>query len=636
VPSTAGPEEGFDVASWLGFGGSDCAVAFFPSGRAVGHNLPVHQGRYYLLAVQGVDDGGAPVAQRLNSVYSISVSPLGDVAVEPGVPGAPAGLLAQGSAPPPPMAAAPAQSSAAANQAPQIQDLQVLPQANDSIYGGGVHSVGESVMELYPEEANADGSRAYSPVTLALYATDLDGDPLSFKWSAAPEGGAAGTGAFTYPESTRMVRLSDGSQAGRCQWQPPPQGQDAQRWTLSCQVSDGRGGVAHSASNPAFRRSVALTLGGKIALETAQPSPIDLTDEAGGVFRTTLDGTGGFRAAALPDGHEFHVALAPGGERVAFCQRMLWDMTEPDLWMATTDGSGRPVNLSNTPGDYELQPRFSPGGDRIAFYQTADYLELGFRVMVVAARAGATPVAVTPASTKAADEYHHPPETHLAWSPDGRWVMHERDAAGDTGFLHTWRDLCVALAVPPSGTPHVVRLVDGDVYHVTDFAWSPQGDHVAFTAWQGAPDAIESSSLYCMRVDLSVPGLNPGTPQKILDGQPDRDLAGPQFHPSGNLLFVYSTTGDDGQMMTLARTGPGADDYGGLKFLTVRGLSNFFGQFVPGGSHLLTDADNPSGLGLVLAKVPSSVPAPLNGAQLQYLNIGPLEDRVVHTFSVSR
>ena len=142
------------------------------------------------------------------------------------------------------------------------------------------------------------------------------------------------------------------------------------------------------------------------------------------------------------------VSLSPKGERVLFCAR-------GDIFTAPVE-KGSTRNLTNSSGAHDKWPRWSPDGSRIAFISDKS----GEEEVYVIAQDGSSPAEQLTSGGKA---FRYAPE----WAPDGK-----RIAFGDKDgkiFVLTLAD------------HKLTQIVDAPFGQIRDYAWSPRGNHLAFS-----------------------------------------------------------------------------------------------------------------------------------------------------------
>jgi len=478
-PATATAAGNFNLTGWLSALGGDPALVFFPSGVVRARGLSTLDGRYCILAVQGVTPTSGTASSVL-SPYTVAVSPLGDVEVRPGALYGASGLARDGQAPTPTLAGM--AWSPPTNHPPVITRVALLPRTNTSIHGPTEYTTSDSIVDIFPEMSD-DNDRNFAPISLAVYATDPDGDPLTFRWRSEPANGASGPGAFTYPEAGRMV-WSTNEQLGLCSWQPPRDGEyGSHTWSLTVKVEDGHGGVADSSLIPALNRTVVLARRGKIAFDKWDETGAD-GQEA--VFVMNVDGMAPTRITNLHDVNENQPDLSPSGDWVAFCSSQDGDWQGSDIWIATTDGTTR-YNLTNTPGKRESYPKWSPDGSMIAFYadDTDTATDLCEVRVVEPHRPSGPPGSSNPGKKVSAlckSSWATCPPT---WDPTSRYLAFLDDDATTAGYASSLIIADTTRGEDEPGWPNPgyawYKRIDGTWFDVYTAAWSPRGDHIALS-----------------------------------------------------------------------------------------------------------------------------------------------------------
>lgn len=187
-------------------------------------------------------------------------------------------------------------------------------------------------------------------------------------------------------------------------------------------------------------------------------------------------------------------SLSPKGERVLFCAR-------GDIFTAPVE-KGPTRNLTHSSGSHDKWPRWSPDGSRIAFISDKSGEE---EVWVVAQDGSSAPEQLSTGGKA----FRYAPE----WAPDGK-----RIAFGDKDgkiFVLTVADR------------KLTEIIDSPRGQIRDYAWSPRGNHLAFSA------ANESGfrSIYIW-------SAGDGQLRKVTDSLFNAN--NPAWDPQGNYLYYLS------------------------------------------------------------------------------------------------
>ncbi len=329
--------------------------------------------------------------------------------------------------------------------------------------------------------------------------------------------------------------------------------------------------------------------------------------------------------------------ISPGGDRIVYVRNSMSVMTDrrrSSLWIVGADGEGH--RKLGTGEVKESSPRWSPDGERVALVaETDEGSEVFVRWMATGQTARLTQLPETPRGLVWSPDgeqlafsmlvREEPPElVKPPKKPEGaEWadpprvitrVRHEADGEGylEPGYHHlfvlpaeggtarqvtsgqfhhrsapSWTPDGRALIFSANRNPdweyefvdaevHSVSLEDGAIRALTDRngpdrdpAVSPDGDWIAYLGYDDKVQTYQVTGLYVMRRD--------GSQQRLLTGELDRGVSGPEWDSDGkSLVFSYDDEGRskiaratlDGQIEALA------DDLGGTSL----------GRPYPGGS----------------------------------------------------
>lgn len=190
----------------------------------------------------------------------------------------------------------------------------------------------------------------------------------------------------------------------------------------------------------------------------------DKATSAWKIATSAADGTGLVVRSAGGGDQPMGVTLSPDGSHVAW-RNWRTGLSTSGVWVAPTDASSAPVEVSTGMDDAFGQPAWSPAGDRLSFAGVASAVA-GSQLFVAAAD-GSGRLAVA-----AGADDREPP----AWSPDGTGIA----------FVHAGSELWVASV--DGGTPATLR-AQSSVARATMTAsrpaWSPDGTHLAWSVFGG-------------------------------------------------------------------------------------------------------------------------------------------------------
>ncbi|MCB9291752.1 MAG: S9 family peptidase [Lewinellaceae bacterium] len=298
-------------------------------------------------------------------------------------------------------------------------------------------------------------------------------------------------------------------------------------------------------------------------------------------------------------------AISPDGQQVAFVKNsfdIMTDRRDPNLWIASFDGSGLRA-LAEGP-ESDRSPVWSPDGRRLAWVSSH---EGKHQLMMRWMDSG---------EQSAIGEFQHNPN-HLSWSPDGQWLaftrfvpekadklfaMPEKPEGAKWAEAPTYTQELVYRAdgegelapghthifVMPTDGGGAVQLTGGPFDHDSPLSWSKDSRHIYFSA-NRRPEAErmdnpQNSEIYRLAIDG-------GQPEQ-LTGHVGADNQ-PAVSPDGKRLawlgFDDQKKGYNQMEVYLAPI----DDLNNKKTLTLsldRSVSQL--QWNPEGSHLWFQYDD--------------------------------------------
>ncbi|HEY3137212.1 MAG TPA: S41 family peptidase [Blastocatellia bacterium] len=187
-------------------------------------------------------------------------------------------------------------------------------------------------------------------------------------------------------------------------------------------------------------------------------------------------------------------SLSPKGERVLFGAR-------GDIFTAPIE-KGQTRNLTHSSGAHDKWPRWSPDGSRIAYISD----QSGEEEVWVAAQDGSSAPEQLTTGGKA---FRYAPE----WAPDGKRIAFS-DKDGKI-FVLTLADR------------KLTQIVDTPFGQIRDYAWSPRGNHLAFSMASNT----DFRSIYIW-------SASDGQVRKITDEL--FNAYDPAWDPQGNYLYYLS------------------------------------------------------------------------------------------------
>ena len=154
------------------------------------------------------------------------------------------------------------------------------------------------------------------------------------------------------------------------------------------------------------------------------------------------------------------------------------DAHEYDIYKIASDGSGKEINLTNSPG-LDDGPEVSPDGQWIYFNSTRSGQMQIWRMRAACAK--------NEKSCGAAERVTHD-DQYNDWfphfSPDGKWIVIISYGLDIQPSDHPYYKHCYLRIMPTDGSapPKVIAYVYGGQGTINVPSWSPDGTHVAFVS----------------------------------------------------------------------------------------------------------------------------------------------------------
>ncbi len=202
--------------------------------------------------------------------------------------------------------------------------------------------------------------------------------------------------------------------------------------------------------------------GSKIAYYVVTTVGTDIVDQIGVM---NANGAGVYNLVNFP-GHHIDPTWSPYGNRIAYSSDQFnpGAQTPNDIYVINSDGSGTPVDLTNTLAVHDAWPDWSPDGSKIAYAACTGATTASCQIYVM--NADGTGQKNLSNSTR----FDYAPN----WSPDGKKIVFYRDLGTSTS----------------SSTQIFVMNSDGSGQTQVTFSghnfypnWSPDGARIAFQTY---------------------------------------------------------------------------------------------------------------------------------------------------------
>jgi len=245
-------------------------------------------------------------------------------------------------------------------------------------------------------------------------------------------------------------------------------------------------------------------------VETGQIAFVSARDGNDEIYRMGYDGIGATRLT-YNTYEDLSPDWSPDGTQISFMSN---ETGEYEIYVMNADGTGRTQITTMT---HCYTPRWSPDGNRIVFYTRPG----SDNIIYTMNPDGSGLVQVTDPAVSGYDPY---------WSPDGFRIAYQ-----------SIRGVAGIYVVDPDGS-NTALLYAGP--RLVNFAWSPDGDHLALSIWDGS---------FYNYFDIYIYDLNTSTLYRITNNQNANQ--GVDWSPDGHYLIYHAMEAYTSQIYTMTVAG---------------------------------------------------------------------------------
>lgn len=193
------------------------------------------------------------------------------------------------------------------------------------------------------------------------------------------------------------------------------------------------------------------------------------------IYVMNADGSGMYKLVSVP-GHHYQPTWSPDGTRIAFDSDLYNPGPSPNhIYVVNADGSGSPVNLTNSSTANDSWPDWSPDGKKIAYASGTGTNFANTQIFVMNADGSGQ----TNISNSAYADYAP------NWSPDSKKIVFFR-------YLSSTNTQIFVMNADGSGQTQLTN----NSGHNFSSNWSPDGTRIAFQTYYG-----NYADIYIMNAD---------------------------------------------------------------------------------------------------------------------------------------